>query len=185
MNLAAPKADAKGNGMTFFKTPALIGLLATTALPALSAAPASAQELTSALTYAVVGHAEDGTETLTADVPVRPGDVIEYKIAHVNGTEDDVSGLAVALPVPEGVTVALGAESSSLPATFEVQAELDPMKPGLEWSTLPAMRDVIEADGQIRREPLPADQIEAVRWILQAALPSGETALNAYRVTVD
>ena len=87
--------------------------------------------------------------------------------------------------MPEGVTVALGAESSSLPATFEVQAELDPNNPGLEWSTLPAMRDVIEADGQIRREPLPADQIEAVRWILQAALPSGETALNAYRVTVD
>ena len=160
---------------------ATLSLWSVGALICALAAPGHAQDLKSALTYHVVVTDTDGTERLEARDSVRPGDVIEYEIAHSNGTDQDLSGLAIALPVPQGVTIALGAERSSLPASFEVQAEMKPQEPGLEWSTLPAFRLVT----QVRREPLPAEAIAAVRWTLDTALPAGATALNAYRVTVN
>lgn len=150
-----------------------------------STASAAAQDLTSQLAYKVVTIAANGEETLEDRDMVRPGDVVHYEVVHRNGTDGDVEGLAIAMPVPQGMTIALGHEQSSLPARFEVQAELDPETPGLEWSTLPAMRIVIADDGTRRQEPLPHTEIISVRWQLEAALPSGEIATNAYRVTVN
>ena len=79
----------------------------------------------------------------------------------------------------------LGAQSTSIKAVFEVQADLDPENDGLEWSTLPATRMVAGADGTLQPEPLPEDQIAAVRWTLSEPLESGEIALNSYRVRVN
>ena len=88
-------------------------------------------------------------------------------------------------PVPEGVTLNLGSEASSLDAKFEIQAEMDPDLKGLEWSGLPAMRKVVDEDGTERMEPVPEDSIAAVRWTLLNALPAGETVENSYRVVVN
>ena len=96
-----------------------------------------------------------------------------------------MSGLVIAAPVPQGVTISLGSETTSVPAVFEVQAELDPENEGLEWSTLPATRVVIEADGTTREEPLPEADIAAVRWSYSEPLDPGAVGLNAYRVRVN
>ena len=146
---------------------------------------AQAQGLSSEMSFKVVEMTEDGTESLVERDTVRPGEMIEYAITHHNGMDADLLGLAVAVPVPAGVTYVPGNETSSLPANFEVQAEMEPEIPGLEWSALPAFRIVIDATGAKKREPLPAEAIEAVRWNLDAALSSGETALNSYRVVVN
>lgn len=164
--------------MPFLSVVSAVSLFAMTA-------QAQAEGLTSEMSFKVIELADDGSETLTARNSVRPGELIQYEILHHNEMDADLLGLAVAVPVPAGVTVVLGNEESSLPASFEVQAELEPETPGLEWSALPAFRTVVEADGTTRREPLPAEAIEAVRWNLEAALPSGETALNSYRVVVN
>ncbi|QFS83717.1 hypothetical protein FIU97_13135 [Roseivivax sp. THAF40] len=169
------------------KTQTLPTLLSVASAVCLSlvGAQAHAETLTSEMAYRIVAKADDGTETLIERDSVRPGETIEFEIIHSNGTEDSIDGLSVALPVPAGVTVILGEETSSVPAAFEVQAEMDPETPGLEWSTLPASRTVIETDGTARTEPLPADAVTAVRWNLEAALPSGEMTRNAYRVVVN
>ena len=44
---------------------------------------------------------------------------------------------------------------------------------------------VAGADGTLQPEPLPEDQIAAVRWTLSEPLESGEIALNSYRVRVN
>ncbi|KJZ20994.1 hypothetical protein TW80_05200 [Loktanella sp. S4079] len=145
----------------------------------------AAQELVSTADFKIVEVDAAGEETLVARSEVRPGETIEYAITHSNMTEGDISGLSVFAPIPDGVTLALGTEFSSVDAIFEIQAEIDPELEGLEWSTLPAFRTVIAEDGSKSQEPVPADAIAAVRWNLESTLAGGETTLNTYRVVVN
>lgn len=144
-----------------------------------------AQDLTSLFEYRVVEKDDAGEEILVERNKVRPGETIHYIISHENVAETDLSDVVIVAPVPQGVTLSVGSESSSIPANFEIQAELEPEMPGLEWSSLPAFRKVIAEDGSESLEPVPASAIEAVRWSLQDAIPSGDKAMNTYRVIVN
>lgn len=146
---------------------------------------ASADALKSSFDFRIVEQDADGNEVLSERDSVAPGETIQYIITHKNTTEDNLSGLVVSGPIPEGVTFVMDRHESSLPATFEIEAELDQDKPGLEWSTLPAMRKVVDADGSERLEPVPAEAIEAVRWVLDSPLPGGGASENSYRVIVN
>ncbi|WP_095590617.1 hypothetical protein [Actibacterium ureilyticum] len=152
---------------------------------ALIGGAAQADALTSDFSFRVVEVTQDGAEQLVERSSVRPGEIIQYQIRHENGTDAGLSGLVVAAPVPQGVTLTLGGQSSSVPAVFEVQAELDPEQEGLEWSTLPAVRKVVGADGALHEEPLPEADIAAVRWTLSEPLEADAVALNSYRVRVN
>ncbi len=146
---------------------------------------AQADTLVSDFSFSVVQPTQDGGEELVARDSVRPGEVIQYQIRHENGTDEDLSGLVVQAPVPQGVTLTLDGQTSSVPAVFEVQAELDPELDGLEWSTLPAVRKVLGEDGELHEEPLPESDIAAVRWTLSEPLEADGIALNTYRVRVN
>ncbi|PJE26251.1 hypothetical protein PSM7751_01394 [Pseudooceanicola marinus] len=146
---------------------------------------AHAESLVSDFSFRVVEVTQDGAEDLVERDSVRPGEVIQYQIRHENGTDEDLSGLVVQAPVPAGVSLTLDGQSSSIPAVFEVQAELDPKQEGLEWSTLPAVRKVLAEDGVLREEPLPEADITAVRWTLSEPLEADDVALNTYRVRVN
>lgn len=159
-------------------------MVATVAF-ALTAQQSLAQGLESQFDYKIVEVAENGSETLVARDSVYPGEMIEYAISHVNKEQSELSGLSFFAPIPDGATLAYDTDFSSLDAIFEIQAEMDPEHEGLEWSTVPASRIVIAADGTVSNEPVPADAVEAVRWNIQSALKSGESALNTYRVVVN
>lgn len=152
---------------------------------ALVAHAAVAQDLSSSADFKIVEISAEGEEMLVQRNEVRPGETIEYTLIHSNNSEMEMNGLSVFAPVPDGVTLAIGSDYSSVQAQFEIQAEIDPDQEGLEWSTLPAMRTVIAEDGTKIQEPVPAEAIEAVRWNLEAALAGGEAALNTYRVVVN
>lgn len=145
----------------------------------------SADALESNFSFRIVEADASGEEVLVERNAVKPGEVIHYALRHQNKTDNSMAGLVIAAPVPAGVTITLGNEASSVPATFEVQAELDPENDGLEWSTLPAIRKIIDANGALVEEPLPAAEIVAVRWSFSEALEAGEAALNSYRVRVN
>lgn len=149
------------------------------------AAPAFAGELTATVGFQVVEVAADGSEALVERAEVRPGEVIQYNMVHENVGETDVSGLVVVGPVPTGTSFVEQGASSSVSAIFEVQAEMDPEAPGLEWSTLPAVRLVKAEDGTLQEEPLPTTAIEAVRWRIADELAEGAVAQNSYRVMVN
>ncbi|ALG89947.1 MULTISPECIES: hypothetical protein [Actibacterium] len=147
--------------------------------------PAFAEALSSTFSFLVVETGDDGQEQLVERGTVRPGEVIHYQLHHENMTEAAMGGIVIAAPVPEGVSLQIGGETTSVAAVFEVQAELDPEQDGLEWSTLPAMRKVADADGSLREEPLPQEAVAAVRWVFSELLEPGASALNTYRVRVD
>ena len=151
----------------------------------LSGAPLAAEALESHMSFLVVETAQDGTEALVERDAVKPGEVIHYVLAHENKTDAGMQGLIIAAPVPEGLTLTNDGASTSVPAVFEVQADLDPELEGLEWSTLPAMRKVVDPDGSLREEELPLEAVRAVRWSLSEELAAGETARNTYRVRVN
>lgn len=163
----------------YFKT------FCVSALVSLSAGTLAADDLESAMTFRILDTSADGEETLVERLSVEPGEVIHYTLSHENKTEHEMQGLIVAAPVPEGVTLSLGGNSTSVPAVFEIQADLDPELEGLEWTALPAMRKVVEADGNLREEELPIEEVRAVRWSLSEALAAGEVVLTTYRVRVN
>ncbi|GAA6200166.1 hypothetical protein [Aquicoccus sp. SU-CL01552] len=151
----------------------------------LSATSVSADALASDFSYRIVEADAAGQDILVERSSVKPGEIMHYELRHENKTEGDMAGLVIAAPVPAGVTLTPGGEESSVPAIFEVQAEMDPENEGLEWSTLPAVRKVVDANGELVEEPLPEAEIVGVRWRLSEALEAGETALNSYRVRVN
>jgi len=146
---------------------------------------ASAEALASKFSFLVVEAGEDGEEKLVSRNSVKPTEIIHYELRHKNLTDSSMGGLVIAAPVPDGVTISLGSESSSVPAVFEVQAELDPEAEGLEWSTLPATRMVPDDTGTLQNEPLPEAAIVAVRWSFSEPLKAGDASLNSYRVQVN
>ncbi len=166
--------------LTSYLSPLVAGLTLS-----LSAAPLAADAVESHLSFLVVETAQDGTEALTERAEVKPGEVIHYALSHENTTDTEMQGLIIAAPVPEGLTLTTDGASTSVPAVFEVQADLDPELEGLEWSTLPAMRKVVDPDGTLREEELPFEEVRAVRWSLSEGLEAGEIALNTYRVRVN
>jgi len=151
----------------------------------MSAPLAQADPLVSNFAFKIVEMTTEGEELLVDRKVVKPGETIQYSITHENTSEDDLAGIIVTAPIPDGVTLAIGSESSSISAKFEIQAEMEPENPGLEWATLPAFRKVIDENGNESMEPVPADAIAAVRWSLEPPLHSGEVALNSYRVIVN
>ena len=110
----------------------------------LAGASVSAEALESNFSFLIVESDASGEETLVSRNSVKPGEVIHYQLRHENRTEEQMEGLVIAAPVPQGVTVTLGAESTSVAAVFEVQAELDPETDGPERSptkTAPCTRN--------------------------------------------
>lgn len=150
-----------------------------------TASAAVAQGLQSLVTFQVVEADANGVETMVERSSVRPGETIQYAIEHTNHTDESLSGIVVVAPIPSGATFAYDSDRSSVRATFEIQAEMDPENEGLEWSTLPATRLVPAENGGFVSEPVPETAISAVRWTLARELESGAASLNTYRVTVD
>lgn len=150
------------------------------------AGPALAQDLVSELSFAIVETDAEGEERLVSREAVRPGETIEYALVSRNLSEEDaLEGVVIGAPVPEGTTLIPASAASSIAALFEVQAELDPEAPGLEWSGLPAFRTIRTEEGDTVTEPLPDAQIVALRWRLDETLPPGEAARTTYRLIVD
>lgn len=144
-----------------------------------------ADALDSTFSFLIVDVDVEGKEALVERASVKPGEIIHYVLSHENTTEAEMQGLVIVAPVPEGVTLTSDKQSSSVASVFEVQAELDPELEGLEWSTLPAMRKVVDTDGTQRVEALADDEIKAVRWSFSEALEAGDIAQNTYRVRVN
>ncbi|HDZ82927.1 MAG TPA: hypothetical protein ENH56_17075 [Roseobacter sp.] len=149
------------------------------------ASMSAAEALSSNFSFMIVETDDDGAEKLVKRETVKPGETIHYQLLHENMTEQALSGLVIAAPVPQGVSLTFGGQDTSVSAVFEVQAEMDPEIDGLEWSTLPALRKVADADGNLHEEPLPEEEVAAVRWTLSQPLEPGEIAKNSYRVRLN
>lgn len=147
------------------------------------ASPALA-ELESTMSAVVVAQDGNGVEQYYPATRVKPGQTVEYRIVHVNGFNKPLDGVAVVGPVPEAMEFVRAADSADIPAIMEVRGELDPDRPGEEWSSLPATKIVVRADGAREQRPAVEADFTAVRWRLTAPLPERATVRHSYRAQV-
>ena len=159
--------------------------VARIAIVCLALAPTAAMaELKSEMQAYVVTTDATGAEQYFAADSVKPGQTIEYRLQHTNSFDNAIGGVAVVGPVPEGSELIVDRTSSDVSATFEVRGEFDPDRDGEEWSTLPAQRIVVQADGTRIIEVAKPEHFTAVRWSLGDAMQHDASVNHAYRVQV-
>jgi hypothetical protein len=149
----------------------------------LTPATASAELLSEMKAY-VVTTGDDGQPSYETADTVKPGQVIMYQMTHTNTFDNSIGGVAIVGPVPDGSILIANSYATSKPATVEVRGEFDADEPGEEWSTLPATRTIIRADGSRTTEILGEESFTAIRWKLDGSLQAGEEVINQYRVRV-
>ncbi len=159
-------------------------LICTVALVSALVPGLAAAELRSEMSAFVVTKDATGIEQYAPADTVKPGQLIEYRISNHNTFDNAIDGVAVVGPVPAQAVVSIDSTNSSSDALLEVRGELNPDSPGEEWSTLPAQRIVILADGSRLIEDAQPEDFTAVRWKLSSALDSQETVTTSYRVRV-
>jgi uncharacterized repeat protein (TIGR01451 family) len=160
--------------------------IARTAIFCLALVPTTAfADLVSDMTAYVVTTDEDGVESYFQATSVKPGQLIEYRLAHTNTFPEAIGGVAVTGPVPTGGILVPDWSYTDVPATFEVRGEFDPDSEGEEWSTLPAERIVILEDGTRTVEPALPEHFTAVRWRLSDAMQQDASVHQGYRIRVE
>lgn len=159
--------------------------IARIAIICMAVAPSVAfAELKSEMQAYVVTTDSSGAEQYAAADAVKPGQTIEYRMQHTNAFDNAIGGVAIVGPVPAGSELVVGRASSDVSATFEVRGEFDPDRAGEEWSTLPAQRITIQADGSRLIETALPEHFTAVRWALSDAMQEDASVNHAYRVQV-
>jgi len=159
------------------------GFIGSVCLCAGFASPALA-ELESTMSAVVVSADANGIERYYPATRVKPGQTVEYRIVHVNSFDRALDGVAVVGPVPASMEFVRAGDSTDIPAILEVRGELNPDRPGEEWSGLPATKIVIAADGAREIRPATGADFTAVRWRLTAPLPQRSTVRHTYRTQV-
>jgi uncharacterized repeat protein (TIGR01451 family) len=113
--------------------------------------------------------AADGT-TRIALVPAKrvvPGDHVVFRIAYRNGTGQPVSGMIVSNPVPANLAYRGPAEGSPAP---QVSAD------GIHFAAISSL--------MLAGRPVRADEVRAVRWVVNGTVPSGGSGQYSYEATI-
>ena len=112
-------------------------------------------------------------EALVPAADVRPGDVIEYRVAYENKGDNAVNNLNATLPVPAGTTYV-----ASSVAPDDATASLD----GATFAALPLKRTLKTPQGE-KVVPVPLREYRFLRWNVKT-LAAGATQQVVARVRV-
>jgi uncharacterized repeat protein (TIGR01451 family) len=157
-------------------------VLAATA-PVLAAAPAADTapprlEVTVAVQREVTRVDVHGRSQVVLE-PVKtanPGDVLVYRLRATNVGLAPAREAKIDDPIPTGTVL--------LPESVgkkNVHASLDG---GKTWQPFPATVARKRDDGQVERVPAPASAYTHLRWVLEQAVPPGESAEVGFKVQV-
>ena len=141
--------------------------------------PANAESVTSQLTVSHVVETGDGTEVLEPAESVAPGETLEYELVYTNETGMSLNAFTVVGPVPEGTDFIEGSAQTNTEARLEAQIA------GMGWAPVPAFRAIVQPDGTVIQEEVPAEEYEALRWRLSGEVAPGLSVQATYRVRVE
>ena len=105
---------------------------------------------------------KDGGESFVRASVARPGEVIEYRIKHTNGTGAALSGFVVNGAIPTGTAYVAGSESKTDALVFQAKVK----------------------DGKKRTVEVQPRDYAAVRWLRREALAAKAESSIKYRVQV-
>ncbi len=156
----------------------LSAIIASLSLPAYA-------ELASRMSAHLVVSGANGVETFAPAKAAKPGDLIEYHLIHTNTFSHSIGGIAIIGPVPDGTVLVDSYTDMGAPGIFEVRGAFDPDTPGEDWSTLPATKIVVKANGERVYQPATPEDFTAVRWRLTNPLSQNATVHHRYRTRVE
>ena len=110
--------------------------------------------------------------------PVRPGDLLRYRVQAENTGAAPVTGLVVTQPVPSGTAYVAHSAEGSAAGGVQVTYSLDRR----QFSALPT-QTVVGADGVAQTRPAPTEAYTALRWRFPA-LAAKTTQAVTYQVRV-
>lgn len=153
-----------------------IGLVA---LSTLGASALAQGPVTSRLEAMKVTRDAAGAEAFAPAGEVAPGDLLEYRLVYANTGSSGISQLTVNGPVPKGTAYQPNSASAATRHTLRYSYD-----GGKTWVTTPPLREVRAADGEVRREPVPPEEITNIAWQVQEPLKAGSSQTYRYRVRV-
>lgn len=133
----------------------------------------------SSMQAVIVETDEAGNEIFREAETVDPGQIIEYRIAHLNQSSQALGGFIVSGPIPTGTQYVANSASTENGALFEVKLRNE------DWQGEPAYKTIINEAGEEERVLADPSEYTAIRWSLTEALPDQTTANGSYRVRVD
>lgn len=105
----------------------------------------------------------------------KPGDVLQYSATYRNTSAAAAGKLLATIPVPPGTTfIAASAEPAQALASTD----------GTVFAPMPLTRMVKQADGSVRKEPVPLADYRALRWET-GTLAAGASTVVSLRVRID
>lgn len=150
-------------------------MLLAVVLAATGAVAAQAQKgQVSSLLQAFRVVVKDGAETFLDAAKARPGDLLEYRLTYENGTGGAIGNLQATLPIPTGMAFV---PNTAAPAG--ALASLD----GVTFAAMPLMQEQKQADGSVKKVPVPVEQYRSLRWTVPT-LKAGDRATMAARVRI-
>ena len=105
----------------------------------------------------------------------KPGDLLQYSATYRNTGTAAAGKLLATIPVPPGTTfIAASAEPAQALASTD----------GSAFAPMPLTRMVKQADGSVRKEPVPLADYRALRWEI-GTLAAGASTVVSLRVRID
>lgn len=121
---------------------------------------------------------EASAGTPRRDERARPGDVLRYRLTFTNSSGRSLRGVALADPIPAGVSLVAGsARSARADARLEFSAD-----GGRTWSAQP-MEDVV-VNGARSSRAVPAERYTHVRWTVDGSVAPGATVVAEFDARV-
>ena len=130
-----------------------------------TASVAPAPPVVSTMEAVIVDTDEAGSEVFTPAETVDPGQIIEYRIAHLNQSSQALNGFIISGPIPNGTQYVADSASLEEGTLFQVKLLNE------DWQGEPAYKTIINEAGEEERVIADPSEYTAIRWNLIDALP--------------
>ena len=108
----------------------------------------------------------------------RPGDVILYTLAALNGGIEPAYDVEIVDPIPQGAEYVLkSAGGESMTVTYSIDG-------GNFYQPEPILFDFRRPDGVIEQRPVPGAQYTHIKWRMDRPIPPGSRVTATFRVRV-
>jgi len=144
------------------------------------ASPAMADDPIQGTMQAFVVEKADDKETLKVANDVEPKQLLEYQLEYTNKSRDNINGLTVVGPVPEGTEYVSDTAGADVSANLLVSID-----GGKTFESEPVVRTETKSNGEVVEKIIPPEQYTHLKWTAVSAIEAkGGKQLYSYRVRV-
>ena len=129
---------------------------------------------------AFVVEVEGEKESLKTADNVKPDELVEYQLTYVNKGTENINGLTVVGPVPEGTSYVSDTANADVAASLLVSID-----GGKTFESEPVVRVETKSSGEVVEKVIPPTEYTHLKWQVEKAIEAdGGKQFYTYRVRV-